>query len=119
MYSIYKRTNGHTFWTESFSKVLNENVVKHANATEAVILIRNSCGHEEKGLYIFISDDGSGFDYDAELYEGFSGIKRLGGEKHFGLIGMKKRCQLIGAEFSVYSAPGEGTQVSIFKRMRK
>ena len=30
MYSIYKRTNGHTFWTESFSKVLNENVVKHA-----------------------------------------------------------------------------------------
>ncbi|MGN0750013.1 MAG: sensor histidine kinase [Treponema sp.] len=95
------------------------NVVKHANATEAVILIRNSCGHEEKGIYIFISDDGSGFDYDAELYEGFSGIKRLGGEKHFGLIGMKKRCQLIGAEFSVYSAPGEGTQVSIFKRMRK
>ena len=30
MYSIYKRTNGHTFWMESFSKVLNENVVKHA-----------------------------------------------------------------------------------------
>ena len=30
MYSIYKRTNGQTFWTESFSKVLNENVVKHA-----------------------------------------------------------------------------------------
>ncbi|MGN0738992.1 MAG: ATP-binding protein [Treponema sp.] len=81
--------------------------------------MRNSCGDEEKGLYIFISDDGSGFDYDAELYEGFSGIKRLGGQKHFGLIGMKKRCQLIGAEFSVSSAPNEGTQVSIFKRMRK
>ena len=30
MYSIYKRTNGQTFWMESFSKVLNENVVKHA-----------------------------------------------------------------------------------------
>ena len=30
MYSIYKRTNGHTFWTEIFSKVLNENVVKIA-----------------------------------------------------------------------------------------
>ena len=30
MYSIYKRTNGHTFWTESFSKVLSENVVKIA-----------------------------------------------------------------------------------------
>lgn len=30
IYSIYKRTNGHTFWTKGFSKVLNENVVKHA-----------------------------------------------------------------------------------------
>ncbi|WP_374047881.1 ATP-binding protein [uncultured Treponema sp.] len=72
---------------------------------------------EEKGLYIFISDDGCGFDYDAEQYEGFSSYKRIGGAKHFGLIGMKKRCQLIGAEFSVSSAPGEGTQISIFKRM--
>ena len=93
------------------------NVIKHANAGEAVILIRNSSENEEKGLYIFISDDGCGFDYDAEQYEGFSSYKRIGGAKHFGLIGMKKRCQLIGAEFSVSSAPGEGTQICIFKRM--
>lgn len=93
------------------------NVIKHANAGEAVILIRNSSENEEKGLYIFISDDGCGFDYDAEQYEGFSSYKRIGGAKHFGLIGMKKRCQLIGAGFSVSSAPGEGTQISIFKRM--
>lgn len=31
IYSIYKRTNGHTFWTKGFSKVLNENVAKQAN----------------------------------------------------------------------------------------
>lgn len=29
-YSIYRQTNGYTFWKKSFSKVLNENVVKFA-----------------------------------------------------------------------------------------
>lgn len=38
--------------------------------------------NEEKGLYIFISDDGCGFDYDAERY-GNSGFTRLGASKHF------------------------------------
>ena len=92
------------------------NIIKHSKAEEAVILIRNASENEEKGLYIFISDDGVGFDSEAELYGGFSNISRLGGSKHFGLIGMEKRCQLIGADFSVSSAPGEGTQIRIFKR---
>lgn len=92
------------------------NIIKHAKAEEAVILIRNASENEEKGLYIFISDDGDGFDCDAELY-GSSGFSRIGGEKHFGLIGMKKRCQLINADFSVSSNPGEGTQIRIFKRV--
>lgn len=30
MYSIYRQANGYTFWKKSFSKVLNEKVVKHA-----------------------------------------------------------------------------------------
>lgn len=91
------------------------NIIKHSKAEEAVILIRNSCENEEKGLYIFISDDGCGFDYDAERY-GNSGFTRLGASKHFGLMGMEKRAQLIGADFSVSSAVGEGTQIRIFKR---
>ena len=82
------------------------NIIKHARAEEAVILIRNASVNEEKGLYIFISDDGCGFDSDAEFYDK---------SKHFGLVGMKKRCQLIGADFSVSSIPGEGTQIRIFK----
>ena len=91
------------------------NIIKHAGAEEAVILIRNASENEEKGLYIFISDDGCGFDCDAELY-GNPGFARIGGEKHFGLVGIKKRCQLIGADFSISSNKGQGTQISIFKR---
>lgn len=82
------------------------NIIKHAQAEEAVILIRNASDNEEKGLYIFISDDGCGFDSDAEFYDK---------TKHFGLVGMKKRCQLIGSDFSISSIPGEGTQIRIFK----
>jgi len=92
------------------------NIIKHAGADEAVILIRNATENEESGLYIFISDDGCGFDCDAELY-GNPGFSRIGGAKHFGLVGIKKRCQLIGADFSISSDKGEGTQISIFKRV--
>jgi len=45
------------------------NTIKHSQAEEAVILIRNASKNEEKGLYIFISDDGCGFDSDAEFYD--------------------------------------------------
>ena len=67
------------------------NIIKHSKAEEAVILIRNASENEEKGLYIFISDDGVGFDSEAELYGGFSNISRLGGAKRFGLVGMEKK----------------------------
>ena len=70
---------------------------------------------KRRGFIFFISDDGCGFDYDAQRY-GNSGFTRLGASKHFGLMGMEKRAQLIGAEFSVSSTVGEGTQIRIFKR---
>lgn len=86
------------------------NTIKHANAGEVVVLIRNETGMEEKGLYIFVSDDGIGFDMEKRKNDGL---------KHFGLDGMKKRSQLIGAKFLVNSAKGEGTQISIFKPENK
>ena len=88
------------------------NVIKHANADEVVILIRNGTENEQEGLYIFISDDGCGFDAESELY---SNSTQTGCSRHFGLVGIKKRCQLIGTEFSISSTPGEGTQICIFK----
>lgn len=82
------------------------NVIKHAKASEVVILIRSETGEEKKGLYIFISDDGTGFNTTQTFHNT---------EKHFGIIGMKKRSQLIGADFSIFSNSGEGTQISIYK----
>ncbi|MCR4939084.1 MAG: sensor histidine kinase [Treponemataceae bacterium] len=85
------------------------NVIKHANATEVVTLLRNETENEKSGLYIFISDDGCGFDVD---------IKNYGDSTHFGLIGMRKRSQLIGADLSISSKQGEGTQISIYKAFK-
>ena len=82
------------------------NTIKHANASESVVLIRNQFVDEEKGLYMFISDDGIGFDVDQ---------KNADKEKHFGLIGMKKRSQLIGCKFMISSQKNSGTQINIFK----
>lgn len=80
------------------------NIVKHAKADEVVMMIRNENNGEEKGLYIFISDDGCGFIPE-----------KIDDKKHYGIKGMKKRADLIGVQLTVDSAPGEGTQIKIFK----
>jgi signal transduction histidine kinase len=52
-----------------------------------------------------IEDDGVGFDPAAS---------RPG---HFGLVGLREQAQLIGADFSIASAPERGTQVRIALRI--
>ena len=84
------------------------NVSKHADAHEVTVLLRNQNNTEEKGLYIFITDDGKGFLADAP-----QGTKE---SLHLGLLGMAERARFIGAEFKVDSVPGEGTQVSVIKK---
>ncbi|MCQ2242265.1 sensor histidine kinase [Treponema sp.] len=81
------------------------NIIKHAKAEEAVIMIRNNNEEEVEGLYIYISDDGLGFD-----------TENIDSRKHYGIQGMKKRASLIGATLNIDSTPGEGTQISIIKR---
>lgn len=78
------------------------NVLKHAEASEAIILIRNALENEVEGIYIFISDDGKGFDTEKPVSQG-----------HFGLAGMEERARLIGAKLKITSAPGEGMQVAV------
>lgn len=80
------------------------NIMKHAKAEEAVIMIRNNNEEETAGLYIYISDDGTGFD-----------TENVDNRKHYGIQGMKKRASLIGADLNITSTPGEGTQISIIK----
>ena len=81
------------------------NSIKHSKSAEIAVLVRNETAAEEKGLYLFISDDGVGFD---------TARARTGFTKHYGLKGMQNRAQLIGALLTVRSSRGEGTLVSVF-----
>ena len=84
------------------------NVIKHADASEVTLLVRNENGDEPKGIYIFISDDGKGFDPQLVSARGTDG-------NHFGLVGMNERAELIGAKLIVDSHEGEGTQITVIK----
>ncbi len=98
-----ERLNLYRIVQESFT-----NVLKHAQASEVVVMIRNENENEEKGLYVFISDDGKGFERE-----------KVDSKNHFGLKGMEKRADLIGAKLAVHSSLGDGTQISIFKSNKK
>ena len=72
------------------------NVVKHARATQAVVTLRLG-----DTVRLTVADDGAGFDPNAVAAD------------HLGLRIMRERAEAIGARLSVYSEPGEGTQVSV------
>ena len=78
-----------------------QNSLKHARCTRIGLTFAN----DEAGLTVTACDDGQGFDS--------SGYK-AGPEKGIGLSNMKKRAELIGADFSFNSEPGKGTQMCIF-----
>lgn len=81
-------------------RVLQEiinNSVKHANAT-AVSVVINQIGNK---LDIQISDNGTGFDYEAKK------------KKSFGLTNIQNRIQEINGDLKVQSATEKGTQYSI------
>ena len=71
------------------------NVIKHAKAASLLVDI----SYREK-LYVEVVDDGQGFDVENV-------------EKNSGLINMKSRAGLIGAEFQLHSEIGKGTRLHI------
>jgi signal transduction histidine kinase len=73
------------------------NVVKHANATSARIVLRRA-GNEVR---LSVEDDGVGFDPD-EVPRG-----------HLGLVGMRQRAERMGAEISIGRKPGSGSRVAV------
>jgi PAS domain S-box-containing protein len=72
------------------------NIAKHAKATQAMISLRLG-----ETVRLTVADNGVGFDPGAITAD------------HLGLRIMRERAEAIGARFSVYSEPGEGTQVSV------
>ncbi|MBI3172372.1 MAG: PAS domain S-box protein [Chloroflexi bacterium] len=72
------------------------NVFKHAKASQAVVTLRLG-----ESVRLTIADDGAGFDPSTVTAD------------HLGVKIMRERAEAIGAKFSIYSEPGEGTQISV------
>jgi signal transduction histidine kinase len=75
------------------------NVLKHAQADKAVVTARKDNGY----LEILIEDDGVGIGRQSQAQT----------EHHYGLLGMKERALMIGAEMNIASQLGLGTTVSL------
>ncbi len=75
------------------------NVRKHATGAKQVALTMRQT---KDALWIFLRDDGCGFDPDISI------------ENHFGLNIMRERAAEMGAELSIESKPGKGTQIQLF-----
>ncbi len=79
-----------------------QNVVKHSGAGAAVVELRRRA----RKLYLFVTDDGGGFDAAASNWPG-----------GLGLVSMGERVRLIGGRLAVSSAPGEGTRIRVEARV--
>lgn len=83
-----------------FASILREalrNIELHSGASE----IRVSVRANRQSLRLNIEDNGVGF-LPSELPEG-----------HFGVIGMRERAKLAGANLGISSAPGQGARITL------
>jgi len=75
-----------------------QNSLKHAACTEIRVFLQN----EENGLTVGSFDNGRGFTMNGKINAGI------------GLKNIKKRAEIIGANLSIDSKPGEGTRMRLF-----
>lgn len=73
------------------------NVVKHAQATHAKIVLKN----HNNSLHITLEDDGVGFSSPPINHDGY------------GLFNIRERMNHIKGEFEIKSVPGQGTRVTL------
>jgi two-component system sensor histidine kinase DegS len=76
------------------------NVARHARARRLELALK----WNEQGVSACITDDGQGFDLQSALAQA-----RKGG--HLGLWSMRERVEQLGGQFTVSSAPSQGTTV--------
>ncbi|HEY9651383.1 MAG TPA: ATP-binding protein [Coleofasciculaceae cyanobacterium] len=72
------------------------NAIRYANATE----IRIELVYESTQCFLHVRDNGQGFEVNPKI------LKR-----GFGLLGMTERAERIGAQLSIESQLGQGTEV--------
>lgn len=76
------------------------NLGAHAQAGHAYVHVR----FDAQELYVEVGDNGIGFDLAAVAQQPRS---------HLGLIGMHERAESVGGAIKIWSAPGEGTRVTL------
>lgn len=81
------------------------NVNRHSGAKEAKVRILFT----KEAMAILITDEGTGFDMEMVEEE----LQDTEGNGHFGLLGMKERAGIIGAQLTVNSAKDKGTRVHL------
>jgi len=78
------------------------NVAKHANATEARVLLDSAAGQ----IHVSVQDDGSGFHVHDVLGEGSE-------RRNMGIATLRQQVEtLLGGEFGIESTVGRGTRVA-------
>ncbi len=77
------------------------NVARHAQASAVLVEL----GRDGQDLRISIEDDGQGFDPAAPVSEE--------DRKHWGILGIKERAEILGGTARIESAVGKGTRVEV------
>lgn len=92
-----------------------QNIIKHANASEASILIRRNTDPKSLRLHkLIITDDGSGIDSELlEIINSTYGIIEKNDGKHFGIKGIKERVEMLEGTIKIDSVVNEGTELLI------
>ncbi len=72
------------------------NAMRHANADE----IRVGLVYDRDQVYLRVKDNGQGF-----------GVGSIAASEGFGLLGMSERAERIGAQLTIRSQPGQGTEI--------
>lgn len=92
-----------------FYRIVQEsvsNIVKHSRATEASVTVHR----EEESVTLTVQDNGQGFaDTGRHLPSGMSASPGSG----FGLIGLAERVRMLDGEYSLRSAPTQGTTITL------
>ncbi len=76
------------------------NIAKHAEAHSVEVILKQ----ENTSIELNIRDDGKGFD-PAQIASG-----------HYGLSMMRERAEAVGAQLTIISQPGKGTELTIYWR---
>jgi two-component system, NarL family, sensor kinase len=74
------------------------NAIKHANAAEIRVELR----YDPNQVCLRVQDNGQGF-----------GVGSIPATEGFGLLGMSERAERIGAQLTIGSQPGQGTEIIV------